>query len=319
MRAWWVRLRSGRATRDDANAYENWRGAQPEHAQVADEFSRAWTALHAVATEIAEEQPGARSWQATARHTRNVRAGRRAFVGFAVTAGVSWLAFYPPLQLWPALGDFAADYRTGTGERRQIALSDRVSVDMNTQTRINVLSAQAGEPRHGVNLLAGEAEVVAAASGRGMPVQPVVVVAGRGRLSAEVARFDVRRAGSQVCVTCISGTVAVEHPAQHVTLTAAQQVTYDDARMRPVSLIDPAVVTAWREGRLVFKDVPLAQVIDEINRYRPGKVILRNAALANSKVRAEIEIARIDGAVSMLSKLYNLRVVRLPGQIALLT
>lgn len=324
-REWLVRLRSGHATEEDVRAYRRWCAEHPEHAAGAQLMGDAWGTLREVAAQIVEEHPEEHPHVAFARlrasQPHPLRPGRRAFVGFAVAAGASWLALRPPLQLWPALAEFAADYRTGTGEQRQVALSERVVVELNTQTRINVLPTSAGQTaQHGIELLAGEAEVVAAtpSAGRSTPIRPIVVVAGRGRLQADVARFNIRRAGNQVCVTCISGSVAFEHPQQRLTLQAAQQVVYDDREVQQISQVDPAAVTSWRRGVLLFNGVPLVQVVDEINRYRPGKVILRTTRFSQSKVQAQIYTANLDGAVDMLGTLYHMDVVRLPGNITLL-
>jgi transmembrane sensor len=329
-RAWLIRLRSGEATQDDIEAYRRWCDEHPEHARMAHILSEAWSTLNTVAAQLIEEHPdehptSARSRALVAKDAHPLRPGRRAFVGFALAAGASWLALRPPLQLWPSLGDFAADYRTGTGQHRQVALSDRVMVEMNTQTRINLLPAQTAQSGsaalHGVELLAGEAEITAGTPGSGAgtwPIRPVVVAAGRGRLQASVARFDIRRTGDEVCVTCVSGSVALEHPLQRLTLVAAQQVVFDDNHVRPVSQVDPAAVTAWRRGLLMFNRVPLAGVVDEINRYRPGKLILRKAEVANSLVQAQVSLARLDDAIDMLGNVYDMHVTRLPGNIALL-
>jgi transmembrane sensor len=226
------------------------------------------------------------------------------------------------MDLWPSLGEFAADYRTGTGEQRQVALSDRVTVEMNTQTRIDLVSARAGQPiRNGIDLLEGEAEVVAMGSAGGgtAAVNPVLVVAGRGRLQAEVARFNVRRTADRVCVTCVSGSIALDHPQRSLTLLPAQQVVYDDRHGPRVAAADPAAVVAWRRGLLMFNDVPLSQAIEEINRYRPGKLVLRNAALGQRRVQANLSIADIDRAVEMIQQVYGARVTKLPGNIVLLS
>jgi transmembrane sensor len=360
-RAWLVRMRSGKATAEDAQAFRRWCAEHPEHAHMAGAISDTWTVLQTAAAEFRVEREAARDLQRASQRARagrleGLRPGRRAFVGFAVAAGASWLALRPPLQLWPSIGEFAADYHTGTGEQRQVALSDRVMVEMNTQTRINVLSAQAVQAvqaaqgtqavaevnaqaaanaragasaaalaeataQRGIDLLAGEAEIVAAAPALGHTglVRPIMVVAGRGRMQAQVARFNVRRTGDQVCVTCLSGSVAFEHPQQRLTLAANQQLVYNDRDLRLVSEVDPDIVTAWRRGLLVFNDVPLAQVVDEINRYRPGKLILRNADLGRRLVQAQFSIATLDDAVGMISKLYGARVTEMPGNIVLLS
>jgi transmembrane sensor len=319
-RAWLLRLRSGNVTPDDMQAFRQWCAEHPEMAHM---LRDTWSTLRSAAADIAQEEAASGgAWTGPTGGAHPLRPGRRAFVGFAIAAGASWLALRPPLQLWPALGEFAADYRTGTGEQKQVALTGRVVVEMNTQTRINILPMQTGQvAQHGIDVLAGEAEIMAAAPaiGRSESVNPVVVVAGCGRLQAQIARFDVRRAGNQVCVTCISGSLAFEHPRQRLTLSAAQQLVYDDRNVQRVSQVDPSTVVAWRRGVVVFNDVPLAQVIDEINRYRPGKVILRNAELGGNRVQAQFPIARLDDMVDMLGKVYGARVTRLPGEIVLLS
>jgi len=315
--AWLLRLRSGNMSSNEVQAFQRWCDENPQTEQL---LRDTWSSLRTAAAEIAqEERASGNMWTGNAGRAHALRPGRRAFVGFAVAAGASWLALRPPLQLWPALGDFAADYRTGTGEQRRVSLSQRVVVEMNTQTRLDILPAR--QALRGVDLLTGEAEIVAAAPsiGQSDPVRPIIVVAGVGRLQAQIARFNVRRTGNNVCVTCISGSVAFEHPRQRLTLVAAQQVAYDDQDVHPVSQVDPSAVTAWRRGVLVFNGVPLAQVVDEINRYRRGKVILRNEALGENRMQAQFPIAKLDDVINMLGQLYGAHVTKLPGNIVLLS
>ncbi|AOK19334.1 iron dicitrate transport regulator FecR [Burkholderia cepacia] len=313
--AWLLRLRSGDASQAEADAFERWCADRP---QAADLLRDTWSSLRTAATELAHEERTAAAWANVAKRERTMRTGRRAFIGFAVAAGASWLAVRPPMQLWPSLGDIAADYHTGTGEQRQVALAAGMTVELNTQTRLDVL--RASDAAHGVEVVAGEAEIDATpASGRAAAMQPVVVVAGGGRMQASVARFNVRRTGTQVCVTCLSGTVALEHPRGARTLNADDQVVYDDRGVQPVSRIDPGAVSAWRRGMLVFNGVPLSDVVDEINRYRRGKVILRSASLGENRMQAQFPITRLDDVIDMVGRLYGARITRLPGNIVLLS
>jgi transmembrane sensor len=318
---WLLRLRSGAATHADADAFRDWCAKEPEQAAL---LSGTWGALRTAAEEIAQEiaeerRNGVPAWAEAARKQRAVSTGRRAFIGFAVAAGASWLAIRPPLGLWPSIGDLAADYRTGTGEQRRFALSERVTVELNTQTRVDVLAASTAT--RGIELVAGEAEIDAAtpSPSQARYMRPVTVVAGRGRIEAAVARVNVRKTGDQVCVTCISGSAMVNHPLRRVTLKAQEQVIYDDRRVDAIASADPAQVTAWRRGVLVFDGVPVSQVVGEINRYRPGKVILRNATLGRNRMQAQFPIAKVDDVLDMLAKLYGAHVTRLPGDIVLLS
>ncbi|RQQ10774.1 FecR family protein [Burkholderia stagnalis] len=313
--AWLLRLRSGEAAPDDADAFARWCADRPQAAHLLRDM---WGALRTAAAELAQEERTAAAWANVAKRERTMRTGRRAFVGFAVAAGASWLTLRPPMALWPSLADLAADYRTGTGEQRQVALAANVTVELNTQTRVDVLPASVAA--RGVEVVAGEAEIDAAAPpGGAAALRPVVVVAGGGRMQATVARFNVRRTGAQVCVTCLSGTVALAHPRGARTLRADDQVIYDDRGMRPVSRVDPGAVSAWRRGMLVFNGVPLADVVDEINRYRRGKVVLRSAALGANRIQAQFPIARLDDVIDMVGRLYGAHITRLPGNIVLLS
>ncbi|GAB7537867.1 FecR family protein [Burkholderia sp. 3C] len=314
--AWLLRLRSGEAGAADVEAFERWSAAHP---QAAGQLRETWSVLRTAAAEVAQEDRArGAAWAGVARRERAMRTGRRAFVGFAVAAGASWLAVRPPLGLWPSLGDLASNYYTGTGEQRQIALSSRVTVEMNTQTRIDTL---ASNTEQGIVLVSGEAEVDAAAPvpGRAEPLRPVTVVAGQGRIQAAIARFNVRRMDGHVCVTCMSGSVELVHPAGRRTLAADQQVIYDDRGVQAVSRADTGAATAWRRGVLVFDDVPLSNVVEQINRYRPGKVILRNPSLGENRMQAQFPIARVDSVIDMLGHMYGARITRLPGNIVLVS
>jgi transmembrane sensor len=315
--AWLLHLRSDHSDGSDAAAFRQW---SDDHPAAADLLRDTWGSLRVAAAEVAqEEQAKARAPAANTNRSKNLRTGRRAFVGFALAAGVSWLAVSPPLGLWPSLADLASDYRTGTGEQRRVVLSDRIAVEMNTQTSLELLKQQDGV--HGVKLVAGEAEFDAMApdATRTRPLIPVAVMAGNGRIGANVGRFNVRRTQDTVCVTCLTGALTLDHPEGRFTLQAGDQVIYDDRKVRPVARIDTENVTAWRRGLLVFNNVPLSDVVEEINRYRPGKIIIRNTSLGANRVQAQFPITRLDDAVNMLCRLYDGHITRLPGRIELMT
>lgn len=300
--AWWARLRADDFTQADANALRAWCARSPAHARAWRELQQLWQALDP-----------ALSRAAAAPQRANVlafplRPGRRAFLGGALAAGVAVLALRPPLGAWPSLQEFAADYRTGTGEQRQVALSQQMSVQMNTQTRINVRAPEA------IELLGGEAEILASGAR-----QPVSVLAGAGRMLAQSARFNVRHTDDAVCVTCLAGAVEVVWQQRRQTLDAGQQLVYDERGVQAATAAPKGEASAWRTGALSFVGKPLADVVDEINRYRPGRVVLRNAELGRRLVRMRFSIGQTDGALAMIRDLYGAQMTSLPGGIVLLS
>lgn len=306
--AWWARLRSADFTRADADALRAWCARSPAHARAWRELQQVWQALDPALQGAARAARGTDAPPRAAVLAFPARPGRRAFMGGALAAGVAVLALRPPLGAWPSLQELGADYRTGTGEQRQLALSRQMTVQMNTQTRINVNAQES------IELLAGEAEILANGAR-----QPVTVQAGAGRLLAQSARFNVRHTDDAVCVTCLAGAVDVVWQQRRQTLDAGQQLVYDTQGVQAATVAAGGEVSAWRTGALSFVGKPLAEVVAEINRYRPGKVLLRNPELGRRLVRMRFSIAQMDGALAMIRDLTGANMISLPGGIVLLS
>ncbi|WP_180180324.1 FecR family protein, partial [Achromobacter insuavis] len=233
----------------------------------------------------------------------------RAFLGGAVAACGAWLAFKPPLGLWPAVDELTADVRSGTGEQRRVALAGDASVQLNTQTRINL--SRSG-PAQQIDLLAGEVELLTSG-------QLVSLTAGAGRVSATSGCVNVRYTDGLVRVTCLEGSARVALRKDSIELTAAQQVVLGAGGASGPQRVDPDQVTAWRRGVLEFNNVPLAQVVDEINRYRPGRIVLVSDRLAGSLVQARFSLDQLADAAQLIRDAYGAQVTSLPGGIVLLS
>ena len=305
---WVVRLKSGDATVKDAEALQRWRTESPAHDRSFVHVVRLDKALRLAGGELAEEQ-SADTTVVPFRPKGQRVVGRRLVLGGAVAASVAGvLMVRPPLKLWPSVTELSADFRTATGELREITMPDGTSLDLNTQTSI-VVRSSSDEQR--VELISGEATVSAAN-------RPFVVFAGDGHAVASQAKFNIRHLDAAVCVTCLDGVVLVNLRNHRVRLTQKQQVTYSGSEIGQPLLTDPAVVTSWRDRILVFKEEPLVRVIDEVNRYRKGRIILANAKLEDLLVNGVFHIDRLDGVIAQVRGL-GAEVTELPGGIVLLS
>jgi transmembrane sensor len=308
--AWVMRLTSGKATAEDAEALRRWRGESALHREAFAEAKLLWETLEPAAKEIA------RRGEVTS-HLRFARPlGRRALIGgtlAASAAAVAYLGSRPPFDLWPSISELRADYRTGTGEQRQIALASDVSLLLNTQTSIDIRSMSAGA--HGIELIAGEAAITANAS----LAAPFVIIAAGGHTRASVARFDIRLDGASVRVTNHDGIVEVGRHDRSVTVPAGHQVTYDANGLGAVAPVDMATATAWQHGMLIFRHETLASVIAEVNRYRPGRIVLLDNKLGARDVVASFHLDRIDEVVAHVEEAFGARATFLPGGVVLLS
>jgi transmembrane sensor len=319
---WVVRFVSGEAGPDDIEALKEWSARSPAHAAAFEQANRVWQAtepvtrkLSAANTRGALRTSNIPSAGLNGMSSRRPALPRRAVLRGALAAsvaGAALIAAHPPLGLWPSWSEFMADYRTETGQQRQITLPGDVAIDMNTQTSIALRSA--GDAKGGIELIAGEVMIAAPPAAS----TPFTVLAADGRVIAADARFNLRCDGRQVCVTCVSGEVEVECGPMRLSLSVGKQVTYSNHLLGQPRTINPAAVSAWQDGIVIFDATPVAMVIEEVNRYRSGRVILTNAALGRERFSARFRIANIDGVVDQIAEVFGARARALPGGIVLL-
>ncbi|MDE1172639.1 MAG: FecR domain-containing protein [Parvibaculaceae bacterium] len=305
--AWLSLLSSGTATTADGEALKRWCREDPSHAEAYAKAARMWEML----APVAAQAPGPDMATATVMPRQM---GRRAFLGGAIAASAACAAYvviHPPLDIWPSLAELGADVRTATGERRRIDVAQDVEVDLNTRSSLALPAASDGS-RH-IELISGEAIITAGPKA----AEACIVMAGEGRIFAHDARVDVRHDGARIRVVCLDGQVRVEHQAQAVTLAAREQVVYDGGGFQGAGTADPSVVAAWQQGRLIFRRQPLSQVIDEVNRYRPGRIVLLDSSLGRRLIDASFHLDRLENVIVYLRQAFDARITALPGGVIL--
>ena len=311
--AWVVRLRSGQATKADLEDVQSWRSQSAKHEEAFQDAARLWRRLNAAAANITEERQTDASF-------RSLRGGqwspaRRAFLGGAIAASAAaYMLYDPPMDLWPSLSEFRADYRTGKGERREVLIAKGVRVTLNTQTSVAVLPPEKDVPR--LQLVAGEAAVTA---DRGVS-DPLTVQALDVRMIASRATFNARCVDGIVSVTCLDGMLDVESARDLVQLRAGQQVTFSETKgLGAAASVDAEQASAWQKGLLIVQDRALTDVVNEVNRYRTGRIVIANAELGRRLVNGTFQINRLDNFPSQVQQLFGATVRALPGGIVVLS
>jgi transmembrane sensor len=309
---WLTRVTDEAATSMDRAALLRWQAQSHAHAAAYAKVSKLWQAMPSAIETVVRDG----SVSVPVKLAGSARAvGRRAILGGFATASAAaagYVIIRPPLNLWPSVAQLTADYRTGTGQQRQITIVTAVQVEMNTQTSIVL---RPGTPEiDRFELISGEAVVGVSARA----AKPVQVVAAGGRTTADGADFDIRCDAGAVSVICLAGTVHVQHHGQSATLQQRQQVSYNARGFGPVALVDPVSATAWRDGYLMFRNEPLALVVTEVNRYRPGRIILLDAELGRGEVTARFRLDRLDDVIAQVHDVFGAAVRTLPGGLVLL-
>jgi transmembrane sensor len=302
-------LVSGNATVADLRAAEAWRDDSTEHANAFARASHVWTLIGPAGQRVIAGSPSV-AWRAGARLPR-----RHVVVAGALAASAAAVAVVADRQLglMPSMASLMADYQTAKGRQQRIMAANGVSLQLNTDTSLDYRPSLDGIAR--MRLIVGEAAIVMSAGGR----ERVVMVAGRGQVTAQDADFVVRRDDVARCVTCVRGTIAVERGSSRVALGAGEQVNYAGAGLAEIASVDPEAVCAWQRGLLIFRGTALGAVVRELNRYRPGRIILLNDRLAQRPVNARIYLNRMDDVVALLGDEYGLHATSLPGGLVFLS
>ncbi len=316
----WVRkLVSEDMGPEDVAALKLWRALSPQHEAAFVETKRVWDKVGAAGRGVFEPDEDFLA-ELDAYGQRRRTMSRRVVLGSGVTvlaAASVYSVLNPPFRLWPSLSELNADYRTATGEQRNVTFAGDVAISLNTQTSLAVRPANVGE--NCIELISGEASFATLARA----ARSLVVVAANGRTITESGRFDVRYTASAgpspVSVTCFEGAVRIERGSETAELRAGQRVRYELAGLSHVTTVDPQAASEWQRGIVEFRNTPIVDAIEEINRYRPGRIILMNAALSQKQLSGRFRIDQMNQVLLQLERAFSAKLQRLPGGVVLLS
>ncbi|NGX96925.1 MAG: DUF4880 domain-containing protein [Bradyrhizobiaceae bacterium] len=311
---WVVRLRSGNVLKSDLEEAQRWRDRSSEHEQAFRQAIRLWRQMKETADAVtqlrAADAAEQNSW-----HPLHWSTTRRAVVGTGLAAtAAAYMVYNPPMNAWPSFTELRADYRTGKGERREIDIADGVAVTLSTQTSIAKLSPVRDDPR--IELISGEAAIVADRPTN----RPLIVQALSLRVIAAKATLNARCVDGMVFATCFEGTADVEAPRHVAQLRGGQQVTFSESSgFGEPGRVDVEQAAAWQKGLLIVRDQSLTDVVQEVNRFRTGRIIIANPALGRRLVTGTFHLDRLDNFPTQVQQLFRVGIHTLPGGIVLLT
>ena len=274
----WLTRINGQPALANGAAFKRWLLSDPAHAAAYREAQALWQLSEAPAATLAGEEDDALQAYLRAMD-RPARSHWRTLGGLVVAASVVLMlgigAGWHPAD-W--LRDFGADYVAPVGQIRSITLADNSQLVLDADTAISVDFSQ-GQRR--IELHRGAVFFQVTHTG-----EPFIVEADGGRTEVLGTRFEVRRQDEGAEVTVLSGRVGVSAAEGQVRqeLTANQQVDYRNGSAGAVHGVDSESRLAWREGWLNYYQVPLGQVVGDLARYYPGRILLLDDELAARKV-----------------------------------
>lgn len=295
--AWFARLQGGKMSAAERQAFQQWLQENPAHQGAYAQVQRFWQSptLDAALLHYADIPVKPRP-----RH----KARRLAAACLIIACG--W-----GLQALGLIDGWRADYVTATGEQRSFTLADGSTVTLNTDSALQIENSQHVRQ---VRLLRGEAYFNVQPNQN----QPFIVSADNSSVRVVGTRFTVR-SGGQTQVAVEHGIVECANGRGDKTqLNAGQQTLMDNQQASSAIAIDGTQAFAWTNGRLVFKNRSLNDVIAELDRYQPGSIVIANAKLAQTRVSGNYKLRDIPAIVKTLAGITSAKVTSLSPYLTVL-
>ncbi|MGE8047530.1 FecR domain-containing protein [Pseudomonas monteilii] len=287
---WYVELR---CEPDEATqaAHQRWLLSDPRHVQ-------AWERLARLQGKLAQVTPGiARPTLSSARAKRREVLKVLSVLLVAGAAGGAVLRDGGVARLM-------ADVRTGVGEQRALRLDDGSQLQLNTDTAVDI---RYGTEWRALELLRGEILVQTASDALSRPFS---VHTGQGSIRALGTRFTVRCDNdfTRVCVLEHAVEVRSARAIAAVRVDVGQQLEFSAGKMGNVTPL-AAMADAWAREMLIVDDWRLADVVSELQRYRPGYLGC-DEAVSGLRLSGAFHLGDIDIVLENLTTTLPVRIRR---------
>lgn len=205
-----------------------------------------------------------------------------------------------------------ADHLTVVGERQRLQLEDGSKVLLNTNS---AFSSTINDQQRVARLYQGEA-FFEVQPDRG---QPLEIDAGPVTASVRDTAFAVRYLDGVTQVRVQRGDVDLRATRDdaRVRLTAGESIRIGPNGFDRPAKLDAATDLAWVQGRLVFENCPLNQVLAELRRYYPGWIINTNEQLADVAVTGNYRLDQPLDVVRSLAHITSAKLKEYPALVIL--
>lgn len=290
----WFACLQGDADDGMREAFQHWHDSDPAHAAAFARVQRLWgdpdlaAALFAAAS---EKRTPPRRWPRIA------------------VAAAMLLVLLAAAHLSGLTIAVMADHTAGTGLPQRVALSDGSLLVLDAGAAVTV--AYDARQRD-VTVLRGRvfAEV------RPDAARPFRLRSGPIAAQALGTAYSLDGQAGSVTVAVQHGRVAVARREQPLaTLVAGEAVALHDGSVQPAGTDS----FAWTENRLVFADRSLSAVLAELDRYWPGKIIVRGEALADLKVSGSYRLDDPPAVAAALAAATGARISAYAGRLLILS
>ncbi len=306
----WLTIMSQRLVSiDQRNEFQAWLEADPEHVRAYEAGKDLFQNAGACA-DLLKEARAEETALLELRRKRLRYAGMAA--GAVLAASAALFAARELSWSWPGRG-----FETVTGQVKDVQLDDGTLVTLGAASQIEI---EFGKHERRVELARGEAFFEVARDTR----RPFLVTAGDTLIRVLGTKFDVHYGQRAVRVAVADGRVEVMHApeaiasapqhgsAQRQLLAAGETAvaTKAGAIITSIHQANKEDLGAWRQGRLVYVDARLKEIVSDMNRYFDGEIQLADAGLGERQLTMTFRADEIEQGIELIEGALPVRAVR---------
>jgi transmembrane sensor len=294
---WMLKLRDMPNDTDTQVAFADWLALNSLHLAAYQEVLAQWAWMEPITLQNFDARE-----QALRYRPAKVKSVHRRWIAYGSAAVILMgVALFSPYG-WYGL---SSTYLTAKGEHQIIALSDGSSVELNTDSEIQV---RYRFNQRQVDLVRGEAFFNVIHN----PERPFLVAVSNLTIHDIGTAFNVYKKNQKVAIAVQEGVVDVNTKLGLRRLNAGQQIAYsNDEGFESLGQVDLDASTAWRQGKLLFRGQRLADVLAEIGRYHDIEIHLPNAKIADLQVSGSFRAEQLDNMLNAVSTLLPVNIKRI--------
>jgi len=309
---WLIRLQSPVLTKQDERDFFKWLYESPEHQRAYKNTEKLWASLGR-SNQVSIDN-------LTILRSESPRKQTSLWTGIALAASLMFAAVLIGIN-YTAVETH--QYVTAVGQQKRLQLEDGSRVILNTNSQLKF--SESSDSRL-ATLVRGEALFEVTHN----PNKPFIIDTANGLVRVLGTRFSVRAEPRSTTVTVLEGKVGLTNtlniseasalnPELEATLVADQQLTLNEAsRGLAPRLVNAQALTAWQEGKLVYENTPLPEIVKDLSRYFDGRIELADPSLYHIQVVAVLELKSKRTTLNALKTAFSLRSEETPEGVTLL-
>jgi len=320
---WLVRLDDGNLSKQYKKELRLWLAADKRHEVALKAMADIWNDMDEVLININDEN-----------HSDNVSLWpvlKPILKPFALAASMSFIAIF--IWLSAPVNVQKNSYVTAIGQQLDTRFDDGSVIHLNTNSHIETEFSQ---EKRIIKLIKGEVLFEVAHD----PNRPFIVYAGDRLVQAIGTKFVVHLASENIQVTVTDGKVKMSKAPINTELSDIKElnnstIQKDDIfiakgekviatsnqtpKLTQIELASIERELSWLDGKLVFENEKLIDIIEEINRYVDIEIVLKAPSLHDVRISGRFDLGDSEALIEAIELSFNIKSQRLDSNKIVLT